>query len=322
MLNVHRKELARIQEEQVTYIKKIEKEKRRKEYIEENLEEARRNLRLIQDKTKNGNIVKDHDVMNKKLMNRLEYQLQTSKIKLSTARNENINLKRRVEDLRREKLLHLQILNDLLKEASSARRRTKFCQKEVGLMNEKKHKVKVAIATIKQKMVRDMEEFSNELNKAKETISNTQMSIMSTIREKLEQTSSFVYQPPSTADSVLRTHSRTGVSELHSVSVSRHGKRTSATTATATATALHVSDLHATSATMSPQTNQTGHSQQDAESVLKDTEFNSVEALLTALQQSEETVFALYHETQARHEEVEKMELENKHLEAKVQEQV
>lgn len=116
----------------------MKKKKKRKEYIDENIEDARRQLRQIQDKTKNGNIVKDHEIMNKKLLNRLEYQLQTSKIKLSTSRNENINLKRRVEDLRREKLLHLQILNDLLKEASNARRRTKFCQKEVGLMNEKK----------------------------------------------------------------------------------------------------------------------------------------------------------------------------------------
>ncbi len=252
--------------------------------------------------------------MNKKLLNRLEYQLQTSKIKLSTSRNENINLKRRVEDLRREKLLHLQILNDLLKEASSARRRTKFCQKEVGLMNEKKHKVKVAIATIKQKMLRDMEEFSNELNKAKETISNTQMSIMSTIREKLEQTSSFVYQPPSTADSAVRTHSRAGPTDLHTAS--RHGKRSIAGGTTVSMSL----DLQST---LPPApSNHTGHSQQDAESVLRETEFSSVEGLLTALQQSEETVFALYHETQARHEEVEKMELENKHLETKVQEQV
>jgi hypothetical protein len=295
-------------------LKKIEREKKRKDYIDESVEEAKRNLRAIQDKTKNGNIVKDHDVMNKKLLNRLEYQLQTSKIKLSTARNENINLKRRVEDLRREKLLHLQILNDLLREASVARRRTKFCQKEVGLMNEKKHKVKVAIATIKQKMVRDMEEFSNELNRAKETISNTQMSIMSTIREKLEQTSSFVYQPPSTADSVLRTHSRGGVTELQSIS--RLGKRSVAGPSVA-----H-SDLQASTTLSPPPANQTGHTQQDMELVLKDSEFNSVETLLTALQQSEETVFSLYNETQARHEEVEKMELENKHLEAKVQDQV
>lgn len=38
-----------------------------------------------------------------------------SKIKLSVSRNENITLKKRVQDLRRDKLLHLQILNDLVR---------------------------------------------------------------------------------------------------------------------------------------------------------------------------------------------------------------
>jgi ribosomal protein L24 len=70
---------------------------------------------LIRDKTKNGNIVKDHEITNKKQLIKLEHQLQMSKIKLSTAKNDNIRLRSRVEDRRREKMLHLQILNDLVK---------------------------------------------------------------------------------------------------------------------------------------------------------------------------------------------------------------
>lgn len=56
----------------------------------------------------------DHEITNKKLISRLEHQLQMSNIKLSTAKNENITLKGKVQDLRREKLLQLQILNDLV----------------------------------------------------------------------------------------------------------------------------------------------------------------------------------------------------------------
>lgn len=52
--------------------------------------------------------------MNKKQIGKLEHQLQMSKIKLSVARNENINLKQKVLNYRRDKLLHLQILNDLV----------------------------------------------------------------------------------------------------------------------------------------------------------------------------------------------------------------
>jgi hypothetical protein len=62
-----------------------------------------------------------------------------------------------------------------------------------------------------------------------------------------------------------------------------------------------------------------GHSLAEAEAALRDTEFTNVEELLVALQASEENMFTLYHETQSKHEEVEKMELENKHLEYQVQ---
>lgn len=71
-------------------------------------------LRSIQDKTKNGTIVKEHDIVNKKLIGRLEHHLQMSKIKLSVSKNENLSMKKRVQVLRRDKLLHLQILNDLV----------------------------------------------------------------------------------------------------------------------------------------------------------------------------------------------------------------
>lgn len=62
-----------------------------------------------------------------------------------------------------------------------------------------------------------------------------------------------------------------------------------------------------------------GHTSSEAEALLRDTEFGSVEELLVALQTSEESMFALYHDAQSRHEEVEKMELENKHLEQQVE---
>jgi hypothetical protein len=51
---------------------------------------------------------------NTKQLGRLEHHLQMSKIKLSVSKNENITLKKRVQELRREKLTHLQILHDLV----------------------------------------------------------------------------------------------------------------------------------------------------------------------------------------------------------------
>lgn len=266
--------------------------------------------------------------MNKKLLHKLEHHLQMSKIKLSTARNDNINLKNRAQDLRREKLLLLQILTDLVgafcwflcvfvfiyiyqsqnKESSTAKRKTKHCQKEIVILNEKKHKVKVAIGAIKQKMLRDMEDFSTELHKAKQNISETQDNIMSTIREKLANTFSMVDGD----DSLLAAHHWT-TSYDSVLPATLLGSRTAPTTARKTADSYHAAQHHGPAI---------GHTAQEAEMLLKDTEFLRLEDLLAALQQSEDQVFTLYHETQNRHEEVENMELENKHLEMQVQEQV
>ena len=65
-----------------------------------------------------------------------------------------------------------------VKEANDAKRKLKHQQKEIASCNERKHKAKVAVATIKNKMLKDMEEFSHELNLAKQNISNAQTSII------------------------------------------------------------------------------------------------------------------------------------------------
>jgi hypothetical protein len=58
---------------------------------------------------------------NTKQLGRLEHHLQMSKVKLSVSKNENITLKKRVQELRREKLTHLQILHDLVRKRWSLR---------------------------------------------------------------------------------------------------------------------------------------------------------------------------------------------------------
>ncbi|RYG63760.1 hypothetical protein EON64_15295, partial [archaeon] len=196
--------LTRLQEEQIMFVKKIEKEKRRREQLDADVEGIKQMLRAIQDKTHNGNIVRQHDVMHKKLIARLEYQLQTSKVKLSVAKNENAQCKSKIEDLRREKMLQLQILSDLIKETSSSKRRVKFCSKEVTQLNEKKNKLKLMISSVKQKMIRDMEDFSRELQLAKQNISNTQNAILHTIRDKLNMPSLADYEPPSSLSPIQK----------------------------------------------------------------------------------------------------------------------
>lgn len=76
-------------------------------------------LKLIQDKTKNGRLIQENEKINQKTLHRLELQLQASNSRLSIARNSTLANKAMVDKRRREKLLNVQILNDLVKKTIS-----------------------------------------------------------------------------------------------------------------------------------------------------------------------------------------------------------
>jgi hypothetical protein len=56
----------------------------------------------------------DLEISSQKMIGRVEHSLQTANIKLSVTRNENAILKRQIDNLRKEKLVHVQILRDLV----------------------------------------------------------------------------------------------------------------------------------------------------------------------------------------------------------------
>ncbi|KAJ1418999.1 hypothetical protein B484DRAFT_400319 [Ochromonadaceae sp. CCMP2298] len=271
------KELSRLQEEQIYFTRKIEKENKRKETVEKALEDATKKLRHVQDLTKNGSLIRDHDMLTKKHLGRLEHHLQMSKIKLSVAKNENVTLKKKVMDRRRDKLLHLQILNDLTKETFDARRRLKTCQKDILTCNEKKHKAKIGITAIKNQMLKDMEAFSHQMTHAKQCINVAQTTIISAMREKMltaNVSRRFSPMPQFTMDR------GENLDELMSAK------------------------------------------QAEQISLLGEAGFKAAEELGPALDASEEVMFLLYNETQIKEEEVERIDVENKHLEMQVESQL
>jgi hypothetical protein len=174
------------------------------------------------------------------------------------------------------------------KEAHEARRKNKQATKEVLSINEKKHKAKLGIVNIKHKMLRDMEDFSRELYQAKQNISSTQTNIMGTIREKLATT----YASAKFGLETVNLSATVGPSDPDNASSSQ---------------------LFAESAS---------YRQTEMESLLRDTDFSTLEELLGVLQASEEKMFVLYGETQSKNEEMERMDLDNRHLEGQVEEQV
>ena len=256
--------------------------------LREDLERVKIALRIIQEKTKNGNIAKDFDMVNKKKVARLEHQLQSSKIKLSVARNENAVLKRKIQDLRRDKMLHLQILSDLAKEAHETKKKIKQGHKELLSINDKKHKAKMGIVNIKHTMIRDMEEFSRELYTAKQNISQAQQNILGTIRTQIKSANTRNTSPG--LDSTTKTGSPFSTEDFQ------------------------------TSTKISVEANL--NRQSEIELLLKETEFASLDEIVNVLQASEEKMFTLYNETQQKNEEMEKIDLENRQMEIQVEEQV
>jgi hypothetical protein len=196
-------------------------------------------------------------------------------------------------------------------------------------MTQPDHLVDALTSTIKQTMVHEMEDFSKGLQKAKQQISQTQTSILHTIREKLEHTSLSLDAVPSpdaaTAFPSMFPASPASKTPFAAAGVISTGspaqrKNSTATPSNASPTATQ-SRKASTASGLGSSSNQPVNPV-DAEAILRETECTSVVGLLQALQISEESIFGLYHEIQTRHEEVEKMELENRHLEEQVQEQV
>lgn len=182
------KVLDRLQDQQFQYTKKLEKERKRKEILDENFESSRMALRELREKTRNGVIVNEKEKVHKKRLQRLEKQLQAANIKLSIARRDNLAHKAKIDSLRKDKLLHMQIKEDMEREFKESKRKVKHAQREIVIINGKKHTTEVAIVNAKHKLIRDVSEFSQELAATKQNINSTQDVILDSIRERLQAT--------------------------------------------------------------------------------------------------------------------------------------
>ena len=70
------------------------------------------------EKTRGGSIKKEIDATSQRQIGRVETNLQLSRIKLSVARNGNSVLKKKIDSLRKDKLLQINILSDMVSQQS------------------------------------------------------------------------------------------------------------------------------------------------------------------------------------------------------------
>ena len=275
-------QMDRLQGEQVNLARKIEKEKKRKEALFGDIHAARIKLRTFQDATKGGSIVKDEDIVSRKLIAKLEHSLQQARIKLSATHKDNASYKHKIDETRQDKLMHLNILRNLEREYHESKIKIAAQQKEINEVNEEKHRLDVKISNIKDEMFRDMNLFSNELVMAKRNISHTQTHILDSIRERLQSTFNNL--------DLLDDNDAAG------------GKPTT---------------THSTAKTR----NESEERQAALQELLEQVGVETLERLIVTLQQSEEAIFARYNDVQSATAETERMELENKHLDEEVAKQ-
>ena len=182
------KELHRLQKQQVVYSNKIQTERERKGKLDAEFTQARREFNDRQSSTRNGFAVKEDDAEYRKIIARLETQLESSNVKLSTASKNNQDTKKKIDDLRKTKLMNLKISADLSEELNQSKRMISEANREITAINDRRYKIKNEIMSVRHQMVVDIEKFSKEVETAKNVIDSSQGEILDTIRERIQST--------------------------------------------------------------------------------------------------------------------------------------
>jgi hypothetical protein len=271
------RDLDQIQSEVATITRKIEQEKKRREQLDAALVEYREQLKYYRDVTKSGRIVKDDDIISKKMISKLEYQVAQARNKLSSTHKENKALRVAVGEARQEKLFKVSIYNELKKEIAANKVLLVERRDEINVVNNKKQRKEVDISNMKQKMFVDVDNFAEELLEAKSKVLGTQASILEGIRARLQST----FNP--LEPKVRRTRTPTGEVVVDTTAAERQSRLVE---------------------------------------LLKEVKVKSLEELIVTLQKTEEEMFQQYNEIQSLTTETEKAEVDNKHLEQRLEDEL
>jgi len=82
----------------------------------------------------------------------------------------------------------VQRLQQQEKDLKVSKGKLQAASKDIAAVNDQKYRIKQALLNTKNRMVRDMEEFSRDMSAAKQAVSDSQESVMQSIRERLSNT--------------------------------------------------------------------------------------------------------------------------------------
>ena len=172
-------------------------------------------------------------------------------------------------------------------------------------------------------MIVDMEEFTRELQVAKQNISLTQDVILGTIRERMDSSFAAWEQSLIMKQSKLNQSNTIDLNDTHKVKHPRSTSPSSHQQNSSTPQRQHHShnSIHQHDSQSSFDSKSSFHDN-DIAYLLSATGASSMEGLMTELNQSEEYIFSLYKNIQNSSLELEKLDLENKQLENQVDEKV
>ena len=264
-------ELDKLQGQQITFSKKIDKEREKRENLELQLREATNAVNYYRNATKNGAVVQEDEMVKKKLINKLEYQIGEARNKLSALRKKNQALKTEIVEGRQDKLLHLTIAKELRQELANSTELLEEYKEDVNLINNKKQRKEVEISNQKQKIFEEMDEFSNDMSRAKRNVAKTQVGILDGIREKLQLSFSPLI------DNAPKKVFHEPEPEVDEEALARAQK---------------------------------------LQNLLTEVGAESLEDIIVSLQKAEEEMYQKYHDIQEMTEEMEKLDVSNKHLES------
>lgn len=121
--------------------------------MEERLLEYKNILRDVQQKTRNGGIVIEDEQLHRKVLNKLEHKIEKAKMKLSVIRRDNQTLKKKIDETRKDKLMHISIVYKLERDLADSKNTLADKQKDITVTNDKKHSTQLEIASLKYRMV-------------------------------------------------------------------------------------------------------------------------------------------------------------------------
>lgn len=234
----------------------------------------------------------EDEISSKKSIARLEHQIQSAKIKLSVARRDNANTKKAIDETRKDKVMHMSIVNNLQKSLENYKKRAQVATRDIAVANDKKHRVQIDVTNMKHRMVRDMEDFSRELNQAKQSIQVSQEGFMESFRDRLSQSYVAYDESSQMLESFFNENAQNSTMRDSAKDTQRQQKNISA------------------------------NQKALITEMLTEVSLASLEDLLSALRASEEQCFTLYSEIHTKNKELEKLDLENKHLEQDVKDKV